>query len=64
MAQNRLSDHACVGDGSEAVSVKVARGKYRTFDAWLTGELKKLEGRWASFTVQDSTSETRITPTR
>ena len=64
MAQNRLSDHGGAGSGSPAASVKVARGKYRTFDAWLTGEVKKMEVRWASFAVHNSRTATRIPRTR
>ena len=57
MSQNRLPDHG--GARSSVASVKVARGKYRTFDAWLSGELKKLEARWASFVLVQSLRKTR-----
>ena len=67
MSRNRWSNgpgqrhhHGSVGASSLVTSVKVERGKHRTFDVWLSGELKKLETRWASFIVESDSRKTGL----
>lgn len=64
MMPSRLLDSECADHDSPVVEMKVARGKYRTFDAWLTGELKKLEARWTSFAIKKETRASRLVVSR
>lgn len=60
MTQNRLSPLTCVESSPPTAGVRVSRTKYNTFDAWLSGELKKLERRWALFARSERTGTTRL----